>query len=370
MAGKSPRLRGVYGWRRAASVLSWLFAQPWQFDFFQAVRLLEFAKPDAAPPGESVNPSTELVHLSASSDMTTPASEIQSLASPEPGETWLIRVNFSSLGGPAGPLPYPDTEQILERSFRNDHAMRDFLDIFHHRILSLIVRVKKAHLASFTARDPSEGNVAAYLFALMGLGMYPGRARYPQVQEPARLRPLRNRLGVPDRALLYYAGILTAHPRSASGLERFFSDYFGTPCSVKQLRGIWRYLESSQWTRIGASGQNAILGQTAMAGTRVWDQQGAIELYLGPMALVQFIDFLPSGPGYDCICRLTSFYAGPELVFRIRLGINAADVPPARLLPAKPVAIPTRLGWTSWLRTRPFTSDDFHVVLSPARSAR
>jgi type VI secretion system protein ImpH len=383
MALKTPRLRGVYGWRGAASVLSWLFAQPWQFDFFQAVRLLEFARPETASPGESVDPALEVVHLAVSSGMATPASEVQSLASPKPGETWLMRVNFSSLAGPAGPLPYPDTEQLLERSYRKDHAMRDFLDIFHHRLLGLIVRVKRSHLASFTSRDPSETNVAAYLFALMGLGMYPGRAGELQAQEVARLRPLRNRLisaggqsgasdpvGVPDRALLHYAGILTAHPRSASGLERFLADYFGTPCTVKQLSGIWRSLDPGQWTRIGAAGQNAILGQTAMAGTRIWDQQGAIELYLGPMKLARFVDFLPFGKAYASLCRLMSFYAGPDLMFRLRLGIEASSVPPTHLLPAKPVANPARLGWTSWLRTRPLRSDDSSVVLSPAPAAR
>ena len=202
--------------------------------------------------------------------------------------------------------------------------------------------------------------------------MYPGRAPSVHPQELLRVRPLRSRLGVPDRALLYYAGILTSHPRSASGLERFFSDYFETPCRVAQMRGIWRSLDSSQWTRIGITGQNAILGQTAMAGTRIWDQQGAIELYLGPMALPQFVDFLPSGNGYKSVCRLVAFYAGPDLLFRIRLCIEAGQVPPARLR-SRPGATPaaqTRLGWSSWLRTRPFTSNDSQVILSPPLPAR
>jgi type VI secretion system protein ImpH len=205
----------------------------------------------------------------------------------------------------------------------------------------------------------------------MGLGTYPGRTPSARAQELLRLRPLRNRVGVPDRALLYYAGILTAHPRSASGLERFFSDYFGTPCRVVQLKGIWRFLDPSQWTRIGTSGQNQILGQTSMAGTRIWDQQGAVELYLGPMTLAQFVDFLPTGKGYERVCRLMAFYAGPDLLFRIRLCIDAGHVPPPRLSArAATPARQTRLGWSSWLRTRPFTSNDSQVILSPPLSAR
>jgi len=372
MAGENPNLPSRFGWRRAASVLSWLFTEPWQFDFFQAVRLLEFAKPDAVSPGEGTDPAIELVHVAASSSLSTPASEIMSLEARAEGEPPLLRVNFSSLAGAAGPLPYPDTERILERSWRKDDSLRDFLDIFHHRILSLIVRAKKAHLAVFTAREPSESNVASYLFAMIGLHMYPRLTRVARAQEAARLQPLRNRLGVPDRALLHYAGILTSHPRSASGLERMFSDYFGTPCRVEQLKGIWRTLDSDQWTRIGRhKGRNNVLGHSAMAGTRIWDQQGSVELYLGPMPLAQFVDFLPSGHAYNAACRLMGFYAGPDLHFRIRLSIRARQAPLPRLTAVPGVATAqTRLGWTSWLRTRPFTEDDDQVTLSPPLPAR
>ena len=69
MAGENPNLPSRFGWRRAASVLSWLFTEPWQFDFFQAVRLLEFAKPDAVSPGEGTDPAIELVHVAASSSL-------------------------------------------------------------------------------------------------------------------------------------------------------------------------------------------------------------------------------------------------------------------------------------------------------------
>ena len=108
-----------------------------------------------------------------------------------------------------------------------------------------------------------------------------------------------------------------------------------------------------------------------MAGTRIWDQQGAVELYLGPMTHAQFVDFLPTGLGYECLGRLMAFYAGPDLVYRMRLCIDAGEVPPARLnaSPATPLR-QTRLGWTSWLRTHPFTSNDSQVILSPPLPAR
>jgi len=111
----TPNLPSAFGWGRIGSVLSWLFTEPWQFDFFQAIRLLEIAKPDAFPPGETSDPSVELVHLAANNSLATPASEIHSLeAPPEPGTPPLLRANFSSLGGAAGPLPYPVSSEARQ----------------------------------------------------------------------------------------------------------------------------------------------------------------------------------------------------------------------------------------------------------------
>lgn len=90
------------------------------------------------------------------------------------------------------------------------------------------------------------------------------------------------------------------------------------------------------------------------------------------MKLAQFLDFLPFGNGYRSLCHLTAFYAGTDLTFHIRLNICAREVPEARLSATKEnkVSGGTFLGWTSWLRTRPFENDDSQVILSPPLSAR
>jgi type VI secretion system protein ImpH len=169
-----------------------------------------------------------------------------------------------------------------------------------------------------------------------------------------------DRLRTPSRSLIYYSGILSQHPRSASGLERLLADYFQVPARVNQLLGQWRELEPSAWTRIGAMGTNHALGQTALLGSRIWDQQGRFEVDLGPMSLTAFFDLLPLGSAFEPLCELTRFYAGPESDFSFRLALRAAEVPPTQLGKSC-------LGWTSWLKTRPFLSDDSQVRLSPRK---
>jgi type VI secretion system protein ImpH len=348
-----------FGWRRGASVEEWLFAEPWEFEFYQAVKLLEQIESKAAPPGEGTNPDDEAVRLKASLSLVFPASEVQQLRRPDPDLPAEMHVTFFGLGGPQGPLPLPDTELVLERSWRKDHAMRDFLDIFHHRLLSLLVRARKEHHCSYTVEAPDQGRIAQYLFSLFGLGV----------------KPLRQRLKVPDRALLFYSGLLARHPRSTSGLEVLLSDYFGTTARLRQWIGTWRNLEEHQWTHIGRKGQNQILGRNALVGTRVWDQQGRFELNLGPMKLRMFMNFLPlpGETGYQSLCELTRFYVGPDFEFSVRLKLKAAEVPFANIARWQPKekkwAGATFLGWTSWLKTKEFKADDSQVNLTPRYSA-
>ena len=96
---KSPPARrtDVFGWRRPGSVLSWLYSEPWQFEFFQAVRLLEYANPDAPSPGEGADPASELVILAANSSFAAPSSEIQSLTE--------VLAEFDSAGPALHDLP-------------------------------------------------------------------------------------------------------------------------------------------------------------------------------------------------------------------------------------------------------------------------
>jgi len=332
----------AFGWKQEKSVAEWLFAEPWEFEFFQAVRLLELLYHERIPPGEGMAPEDEVVRFRSVVTQVFSASEVQSLRAPAaPGEPAEMAVNLGSLGGATGPLPATDSDRVVERAWRKDFAPRDFLDLFHHRLLSLLVRTRKAHHPSYTALTPFEGPIAHYLYAFFGLA-------------PAALQ---NRTRVADRSLVFYAGILSQHPRSASGLEQLLADYFMVPAKVVQLLGQWRNLEPDTWTTIGFRGQNRGLGEGAILGTRVWDQQGRFEVRLGPMPLRTFLDLLPGGSGFEPLCQLTRFYTGPDLEFGFRLTLKAAEVPESRLGQSW-------LGWTSWLKTRPFGADDSQVRLT------
>lgn len=339
------------GWGKDHSVGDWLYEEPYGFDFFQAVRLLELASPDSSPVGEGAEPAREAVRFRSGVGLDFPASDVAEVRRPETqGAAARMTVNFMGLAGAAGPLNTPSTELIIERAWHGDEAPRDFLDIFNHRLVSLLYRTRKLHRVALDNATPGQDRVASYLYSVMGLGM------------PS----LRGRTQVKDRALLFYAGLLGQQPRSMAGLEAILSHYFGVRAVGVPFKGRWRELEESQWTRIGKSGQNMTLGADAVVGTRVWDEDGTFEIELGPLTREQFEDFLPTGWAFRPLCDLVRFYVGDELDFSFRLRLAASEVPAAHL-PERGDARKggVRLGWSAWL-TPPETEEDSQVVVSPA----
>lgn len=351
-----------YGWGKNSAVESWLFAEGYQFDFFQAVRLLEMiqaaaaAKTDApetaapsspsrrqASPGEGADPSREVVRFRSAVNLDFPASDVAAVNSGNDakGPAAMVEhfkkrempaemtVNFLGLAGGLGALDIPTTELVLQRTSRNDKALKDFLDIFNHRLVSLLYRIRKHHRIGLGVATPGDDQISRYLYSLIGLGT-------PNLQ---------GRMQVRDRALLYYAGILAQKPRSMVGLETILADYFQVQVKGHQFVGDWCELEESQWSTIGASGRNQRLGRdTVIVGTRVWDQQARFEIHLGPLTLRQFVGFLPTNWRFGVLCDLIRFYVKDQFEFSIRLILKAEEVPGARLKSSHP-----ELSWTSWL---------------------
>lgn len=324
------------GWRSDRALIDSLLAAPQGFDVFQAVRLLEAMVQPHTPVGAGATARSEVVRFRGSLSARFPASDIDGIApsgsagSAGAAAGYDIVVNFLNLAGAFGPLPPPIGELVLERIRAGDTAGRDFLDIFLHRLVSLLVRVRRAQRPELGLRPPWESNLSGHVASFAGFG------------QPA----LRHRLAVPDRALWRHAALLGNETKSLHGLERLLSSHFGVPVTVSPLQGRWSALEPDDLTTIGRQGgQNHALGRTAVAGRRVWDQTAGIRIRLGPLNRRAFSGFLPRGTGHDALRALIALYAGPDLDITLTL-VRAATRGRARL--GRGVGGP-RLGWNSVL---------------------
>jgi type VI secretion system protein ImpH len=256
-------------------------------------------------------------------------------------------VNVLGLAGAHGPLPPPVSELIVERTFRKDKAFRDFLDIFNHRLVSLLYRARKKYRPAIDTKAPDRGRVATVLYSFLGLAT-------PNLLGRMELR---------DRALLPYAGLFVDRYRSTPGLVRLLEDYFGVAVDIAQFEGRWDVIENDDVTRIGESGQNHLLGGGAVLGRRLWSDDSGFRVQLGALTFAQFLAFLPNGRSYRALIAAVQFYVREELGFTIGLTLAAAEVPQLRLGAGRGVF----LGWTSWLKRRPSVANDSQVKLMGRR---
>ncbi len=318
---------------------------PTAFEFFQAVRVLERLLPGRKALGKFVEPREEVVRFATNPDTAFPASEIHALDLTDGGPARMT-VNFMGLTGPEGVLPYYYSLLVSERLRARDGTLRDFLDIFHHRIISLFYRAWEKYRFAVSYERDRRDRVTGHLKDLIGLGA----------------QGLQDRLAIRDEALLFYAGLFAPQQRSAAALQQLLEDYFSVPAEIEQFVGGWYPLSATTQCNLGDdAGASEQLGWGAVAGEEVWDPQARVRVRLGPLTRRQYDQFLPTGAAYEPLRTLTRFFCSDQFDFEVQL-ILARDQVPAFTLGAEEPAAP--LGWCTWMRSRAFSRDPEDTILT------
>jgi type VI secretion system protein ImpH len=275
-----------------------------------------------------------------------PASQIQAIEIPEDRPATMV-VNFMGITGPMGVLPYCYTELILERARDKDCALADFLDIFNHRALSLFYRAWAKHRFPATYRQEGRDIFTHHLLDLIGRGT-PG---------------LQNRMSVPDEALLHYVALFAQQSRSALALRQILEDYFEVPAEIEQFRGAWYQLDDdAQCVMKDEETVSEQLGRGVVVGDQVWNQQSRVRIKLGPLTMAQYRDFLPDGSAFEPLRALTRAFSDDELEFELQLILKREETPGCQIGMADDTG--PRLGWVSWLASKPLGRDPGETALS------
>jgi type VI secretion system protein ImpH len=332
---------------RYEAVKDLLHQTPQEFNFFQAVRLLERLLPDRAPIGRFVSPSKEVVRFAAHASFPFPASQIQNILWPEePGGMPTMVINFMGLVGPSGVMPLYYTGMIVERVRQKDTAIRDFLDMFNHRMVSLFYQAWEKYRFAVAFERREMDRFSHHLQDLIGMGT----------------KGLEHRLAVRDHSLLFYSGLLSMHTRSAAALQRILADYFSVPVEIEQFVGAWHSLDEPDLCRFEYESPSEQLGMGVIVGDEIYNQQSGVRIKLGPMGLEQYLDFLPSGTAHQPLKSFANFIARGDIDFEVQLILKKEEVPECELgLGDSPVP---RLGWTSWAKTAPKLRDASDTIFS------
>jgi type VI secretion system protein ImpH len=338
------------------SLIAALEKNPYGFDFFQAVRFLQSAFADNPRIGCSLSPAQDPVRFAQSPSLAFPPSTLERV---QTGATGVPRVfvNFFGLMGPNGPLPIHLTEYAREREHHfADRTIAAFINVFNHRLLSFFFRAWAASQKSVDLDRQRDQNYATYIGSLFGLG----------------LESLQNRDAVPDWAKLFFSGRLACQTRNAEGLEAILEDYFAIETEVQTFTGRWLDVPLDSRCRLGDSPETGSLGLTTIVGSRLWDCQLSFRVRLGPMSLEDYLRMLPRrrlpdqtmrrGEAFERLNAWVLNYCGEHFFWDAQLVLRAEEVPNVAL------GRSGLLGWTTWLKTKPFPRDADDLILNPPKT--
>lgn len=322
-----------------------LLSTPQSFDLLKAIALLDqeasqmgfspLDSRDSQPVQETKGRQT--VRLSGQSSLGFVPSDVSAVSSsPETGEAFKLLTAVMSLAGNTGPLPLAFTEELIARNANQDFATRDFLDLFHHRLLRLFYLIRKRSHPGLSIQDPWQSAVPRLVSHLANLPS----GRSERSEDPPATYPR-------------HSSLLAMESRSVVGLRQYLFDRLGIAFQIESFVGRWQLLKGEFVNRLGSStsepasahGHQAILGRNAILGQRVMVPTHGIRLTAGPVPSKIIQDLLPGAPHHNKLKACLIQYLPSPTRVEVSLSPLRASIP-RPILAAK---ANLRLGQTAWL---------------------
>lgn len=368
--------------RETVDLIARMLADPRRADFFLLVRALQAkAGPRAPRVGEALKLSQEVVRFgqppyldfpastidgvrtrrsvlvrpkSAQPEATPPAQSGPEAGDEDEGARHKIYQRFFGLFGPNGALPLHLTEYALSRwRHHKDPVLIEFADLFHDRMVAFFFRAwAEARMEVDFDRGLAESRFAAYIGSLCGVGS----------------SSVYGRDSIGELAKLHYVGHLARQVRNAEGLRDLLQDYFQVPVEVLTFQGRWLELPLDSRCRLGGPRGSGELGQTTLLGSRVWDCQLTIRIRVGPLGLSDVARFLPGGKSFQRLKDWLRLYCTQPFFWDVQMVVLKQQVQPIQLggaATADESGCAGRLGWTTWLATRPLDRNPEDLILKP-----
>ena len=309
-------------------------AAPADFDFFQLLHLIERLMPDAAPIGESGPAAAEAVRLRPSLSLAFPAGDLAEARwlDSSIGRHLEITLTFLGLYGSDSPLPTHVTEALLDEQ-EDDERVRAFIDLFHHRIYSMLYRVWKKYRYYVTFKTTGDDPISQVVRGLLGVGT-------PKIDERMSVHPMR---------LFRYVGLLTQRPRSAGGLVGQLGDYFqDIDFEIEQCAGRWVWIQPNDRNSLGV--EKCALGRNFLLGEKIHDRRGKFRVKVGPVGFDDYVRFLPTGRAATELSQIVKFYCEDPLEHDISVTLRGEEVPET---PLGEAGVLGHLSQTTWLKSKP-----------------
>jgi type VI secretion system protein ImpH len=319
-----------------------------RFDFFLAARILDaIARSDpslSARLGLSEHPYQDPVRFCQKPELHFSGRALEKYEDPGPDHPARLFVNFLGLLGPNGPMPLHVTEYIHDREHNfHDSTLARFFDLFNHRMVSLFYRAWAVNQMAVSRDRGADDSFARFVGSFLGVGM----------------ESFRDRDSIPYDARLFYAGRLAPNTRNREGLEAILSHFFDVPFHLREFEGHWMHIPQDFQMHLGRSPETGTLGRNAIIGSSIWECTQKFRIRVGPMTLKDYLRMLPGGRSFRRLRDWVRFYTTDELTWDARLVLRREEVPRIELGKVG------RLGWTTWVRSRPIGRDGDDLWVRP-----
>lgn len=238
-----------------------------RFDFLQLIRVL--LRP--GQPGAPARPPDDVVRFRADLSAAFPGRNASAVDARDTGLVEISTPDFC-VGSVLGPLPPAFLDWMRDLDRMGATGMRDFLDLFNHRINVLRYRVRAEFEPGLNNDAPARTREAQWLGAIMGVG---GAAEASQI-------PL------PERQWLGIGELLANGRRSAAGVVQVLATYLECRVRLEPLVPRWRPTGGSNHHLLGTRR----LGEDTLLGRSLWDIQSAVRLHAGPIGYETMVKLL------------------------------------------------------------------------------
>lgn len=307
-----------------ASLRERLVNNPGDFTFAQATRMIVQTLHMAG-----VNDPSGAILYKVNPNLSFPPRDIEKIefAGEGGGTRAEITMNLMGLHGSASPLPSYFTEHVAKYQDEPD-ALRDFLDIFNHRLLSLLYGTWTKYRYYFQYKDGATDSLSQRFLGFIGLG-------YEDTRSSGKLDLSR---------LLAYAGLIAFKGDAAGSLESTLRHYFSHP-DVTVISCMRRtvHIHDDQLTRLGRA--NTRLSEDCILGSSLQDQTGKFRISIKNLDWERCNSFLPDTVIFTELSSLVRFVLRSRLQFDVELRLKPEEIKPFKI--GKNSV--NRLGWSTWL---------------------
>lgn len=293
--------------------------------FFEVTYLLQVFAGARASVGNLDSPADETVRFRNVPSLMFPAHHLNRIERNQSrnGDSFEIETSLLGLYGINSPLPLMYTSTLID--FADDEGIRnrrDFLDLFNHRLLSLLFRTDEyRHTERPIRKTPqlqdkpeSELPLVSGVMRLAGVDGSPELESLPKV-------------GLSAGSL----GYLCLLPRSAQAIELWIGQHFPhIQVQVIEFTPIWRCLLPSEQNRLGNdncsisySGQSGEATGSMILGENIVDTETKFTIELGPLEWCDYLSLLPHEKEFSRLCELLEYFVPDWLDYDIELVLTA-----------------------------------------------